>query len=289
VPDAALVVHSPLLERATVEPLAAALAADGDVVAVADLAGTGDAPAPRWRFAVERAAAAVEGTPGTLNAVVVAHSAAGALAPAIAVAIGAEAVVLVDASIPPLAGTAAVVLGGSAEDVPVPDGWSDAMPVAYLQLSEEHDDDADEALARGWPVGRLPSHHLAVATDPDAVAAAVRRLAQLACRAGRLDHDAPPVVGERFRPLAGMHGTVVEEIVSSAEPDQVEHLQAHDEWVVVLAGLAELEVAGDRVLLEQGSWLLLPAGVPHRVRTTAAGTRWLAVHVHPSAGASPLR
>jgi cupin 2 domain-containing protein len=131
-------------------------------------------------------------------------------------------------------------------------------------------------------VGRLAGSHLSTVTEPEAVAVAIRRLAQVARRAGRLDTDPPPEVGERFRPLAGMHGTVVEEIVSSSEPDQVEYLQAHDEWVVVLDGLAELEVAGDRILLERGSWLVLPAGVPHRVRFTAEGTRWLAVHVHSS-------
>jgi quercetin dioxygenase-like cupin family protein len=173
------------------------------------------------------------------------------------------------------------------EPVPVPAGWT-SIPGAYLQLSDAYEEEADEALARGWPVGRLGGHHLSATTDPETVAAAVTRLAQTARRTGRLDTAPPPEVGERFRPLAGMHGTVVEEIVSSAEPDQVEYLQSHDEWVVVLEGLAELEVAGDRVLLERGGWLLLPAGVPHRVRYTAEGTRWLAVHTHPSAGSSPL-
>ena len=59
--------------------------------------------------------------------------------------------------------------------------------------------------------------------------------------------DRPPVrtgtsLGDN---LAGMHGTVVEEIVSSAEPDQVAYLQAHDEWVVVLEGLS----TADRIVL----------------------------------------
>jgi quercetin dioxygenase-like cupin family protein len=327
--DAWLLVHSPLVGPATLAPLGAALAADGDVVALADLGGIGDVPPPGWRFAVERAAAAAEVTPGSVNAVVVAHSAAGALAPAVAEAVGAEALVLVDAVVPPPRGEhvpggrfrsfldtlpltdgrlppwhewfpaeleqllpdpeqRAVVLAEVPrlplervlEAVPVPDGWA-SVPAAYLQLSPAYDDAAAEALQRGWPLGRLHGNHLSTATDSTAVASAVRRLAHLARRSGRLDTDPPPAVGERFRPLAGMHATVVEEIVSSAEPDPVEYVQSHDEWVVVLEGSAELELAGDRLLLEAGRWVTIPAGLPHRVRRTASGTRWLAVHVHP--------
>jgi cupin 2 domain-containing protein len=51
--------------------------------------------------------------------------------------------------------------------------------------------------------------------------------------------------------------------------------------VVVLAGGAELEVGGDRVVLETGDWLFLPAGVVHTVVTTEPGTSWLAVHLYP--------
>ena len=57
-----------------------------------------------------------------------------------------------------------------------------------------------------------------------------------------------------------------------------------DEWVVVLDGSAELEVAGQQRTLAAGDWIVLPAGTPHRVLATTTGTRWLAVHVAPSSG-----
>ena len=56
-------------------------------------------------------------------------------------------------------------------------------------------------------------------------------------------------------------------------------MQDHDEWVVVLAGAASLEIDGRQHALGAGDWVLLPAGVPHRVLATTAGTSWLAVHV----------
>jgi cupin 2 domain-containing protein len=97
---------------------------------------------------------------------------------------------------------------------------------------------------------------------------------------GSLDTDPAPSIGERFRELARMTNVVVEEIVSSSSPETVEYLQVQDEWVVVLEGAAVLEVEGAEVRLVPGDWVLLPAGTPHRVLTTEAGTRWLAVHVH---------
>lgn len=48
-----------------------------------------------------------------------------------------------------------------------------AGPTGYVALSEPYRSDADAAQARGWPVRRLDSHHLAPATDPDPVAEAV--------------------------------------------------------------------------------------------------------------------
>lgn len=53
--------------------------------------------------------------------------------------------------------------------------------------------------------------------------------------------------------------------------------------MAVLAGAAVLDVDGDRIDLGPGGWAFLPAGVPHMVVSTAAGTSWLAVHLHPPA------
>lgn len=52
--------------------------------------------------------------------------------------------------------------------------WSG--PAAYLLLSGAYDEDAAAAKKLGWPVRRLDTHHLAPATDPEAVADALLRL-----------------------------------------------------------------------------------------------------------------
>ncbi len=102
-------------------------------------------------------------------------------------------------------------------------------------------------------------------------------------RRGRLSTgDDVPASGERFVELLRHRGVVVEEILSSAAPDQTPYVQTQDEWVVLLTGGATMEVAGTTVQLEPGEHLFLPAGTPHRVLATLAGTRWLAVHIHPS-------
>jgi catechol 2,3-dioxygenase-like lactoylglutathione lyase family enzyme len=88
-----------------------------------------------------------------------------------------------------------------------------------------------------------------------------------------------PASGETFEALAQLAGTTVERIVSSSAPATEPYDQAHDEWVVLLRGAAELEVAGQRAKLKPGDHVTLPAHTPHRVLTTTAGTLWLAVHV----------
>ncbi|HUP72380.1 MAG TPA: cupin domain-containing protein [Acidimicrobiales bacterium] len=100
---------------------------------------------------------------------------------------------------------------------------------------------------------------------------------------GSLAASPMPMVGEEFRELVRVQNVVIEEIVSSAMPDTFEYWQPHDEWVVVLEGTAKLDVDSDVVALAAGEWVLIPAHTRHRVLETAAGTRWLAVHVHPVA------
>ena len=94
---------------------------------------------------------------------------------------------------------------------------------------------------------------------------------------GRLT-DAVPPFGESFHRLPDVGTTHVEHIVSSDTPDPGEQVQGWDEWVVVLRGAARLDVAGVEVALGAGDWLLIPAGTPHRVLWTQAGTHWIAVH-----------
>jgi len=59
-------------------------------------------------------------------------------------------------------------------DVPLPKGW-EARPSAYLLFSPEpYGETAAEARRRGWPVAEIPDvQHLAIATDPSAVADAL--------------------------------------------------------------------------------------------------------------------
>jgi len=51
-----------------------------------------------------------------------------------------------------------------------------SAPCAYLQLSGAYEEEARRATRLGWPVVRLPATHLAVATQPLAVAAALESL-----------------------------------------------------------------------------------------------------------------
>ncbi|HEX3701029.1 MAG TPA: hypothetical protein VHV27_10185 [Phenylobacterium sp.] len=68
-----------------------------------------------------------------------------------------------------------------AELEPIPAGFFEepapgarlAAPAGYLRLSGAYEDEAARASALGWPVMRLPLHHLAILTQPSAVAAAL--------------------------------------------------------------------------------------------------------------------
>ena len=96
---------------------------------------------------------------------------------------------------------------------------------------------------------------------------------------GRLrDPSDAPAAGEVFVALAELGAVRVEQILSGRLERPGEYLQDHDEWVVLLAGRARLEVDGDAVELFAGEWLLLPAAVPHTVVETEPGSSWLAVH-----------
>jgi len=86
-----------------------------------------------------------------------------------------------------------------------------------------------------------------------------------------------PRNGERVDEVARTPRFVVEQISSGVLDAPVDYLQADDEWVVVLAGRATLEVGGESLELTAGDWVLLPAGVPHRLVRTERGTSWLAV------------
>lgn len=91
----------------------------------------------------------------------------------------------------------------------------------------------------------------------------------------------PPATGERFDDLLRCRNLHIERIVSSDQLSPQRYQQAQDEWVMLVQGEAELDVAGRRVTLRPGDHILIPAHTPHEVLRTTAGTLWLAVHLHP--------
>ena len=74
-----------------------------------------------------------------------------------------------------------------------------------------------------------------------------------------------------------MGPVVVEQILSGRLDGPVDYRQDTDEWVLVLEGAASLDVDGRRMQLQTGDWVLLPAGMPHRLVETEPGTSWLTV------------
>jgi cupin 2 domain-containing protein len=101
---------------------------------------------------------------------------------------------------------------------------------------------------------------------------------------GNLFADAsPPAEGERFETLLSHRNLVVERIVSSEAITPAVSVQSQDEWVVLVAGEAVLEVQGETLSMGAGDYVFLPGGCPHVVRQVSQGAIWLAVHLHPEA------
>ncbi len=90
-----------------------------------------------------------------------------------------------------------------------------------------------------------------------------------------------PAEGELVEGIVAVRQLVVEQILSAPSAVPHEYLQDDDEWVVVLAGAAVLDVAGERLELGPGDWAFLPAGVRHTVVETSEATSWLAVRLQP--------
>ncbi|MBM5574346.1 cupin domain-containing protein [Deefgea sp. CFH1-16] len=90
-----------------------------------------------------------------------------------------------------------------------------------------------------------------------------------------------PASGETFSALLSQQGLLIERIVSSPKIASTQYVQTQDEWVLLLQGEAEMDVAGERVLLAVGDYLFLPAQTPHTVLRVSDGAIWLAVHHQP--------
>lgn len=89
-----------------------------------------------------------------------------------------------------------------------------------------------------------------------------------------------PEEGERFDTLLRHKGLVIERIVSSSKIESQQYLQAQDEWVLLLQGEAELDIAGKRLQLKAGDYVFIPSAIPHTVLSASQGALWLAVHLH---------
>lgn len=89
---------------------------------------------------------------------------------------------------------------------------------------------------------------------------------------------------EAFDDLLDVPGLRIERIVSHGQesPPDFWYEQNQDEWVIVLRGSATLRVEGrdTPITLEPGDHYWIPAGLRHRVDSTAPDgpTIWLAVH-----------
>lgn len=94
---------------------------------------------------------------------------------------------------------------------------------------------------------------------------------------------ADPESGEVITELLRRRNLRIERIVSSSCPNGGTYLQQQDEWVILLEGIAVLDIAGDVLHLSPGDHVFIPAHTPHRVLTTTPDPRcvWLAVHLFP--------
>lgn len=102
---------------------------------------------------------------------------------------------------------------------------------------------------------------------------------------GNLFADVPAhLAQEEITTLLSSRGLRIERLVSrgQASPADFWYDQPQDEWVIVLAGCAELACEGDAAPMRMGpgDYVHIPAHRRHRVVWTdpAQATVWLAVH-----------
>ena len=89
-----------------------------------------------------------------------------------------------------------------------------------------------------------------------------------------------PSGGELFETILKNSRVHIERITSSDSVESNEYVQAHDEWVMLLDGQAELKIGNRIMALKKGDHLYIKSGTQHTVVKTAKGTIWLAVHIH---------
>ena len=86
---------------------------------------------------------------------------------------------------------------------------------------------------------------------------------------------------ESFETLLHNRNVTIERILSPAGTRSERFVQEDDEWVCLLQGEAELEIAGEIHRLQAGEACFIPASTPHRVTDTSGDPTciWLAVHI----------
>jgi cupin 2 domain-containing protein len=89
----------------------------------------------------------------------------------------------------------------------------------------------------------------------------------------------PPLIDERLEVLLSRKNLLIERIVSSAGLAPKTYLQPQDEWVLLVRGEAELDIAGETVELHAGDYVFLPSGTAHTLKRASEGALWLAVHL----------
>ena len=98
------------------------------------------------------------------------------------------------------------------------------------------------------------------------------------------DHIPKDLPDEVFQTLAQSKSMKIERIISRghATPDGEWYDQSQNEWVILLSGAALLTIEGrpEPVKLTAGDYLMLEAGLRHRVDWTDPDQEsvWLAVH-----------
>ena len=109
-------------------------------------------------------------------------------------------------------------------------------------------------------------------------------------KVGNLFADLPTTTdSETITSLVKRPGVRIERIVSTgqASPPGFWYDQSFDEWVLLVAGAARMEIEGEgERSLAAGDYLVLPAHCRHRIVWTdpAKPTVWLAIHLDPAAG-----
>ncbi|AJI55050.1 mannose-6-phosphate isomerase family protein [Francisella philomiragia] len=73
----------------------------------------------------------------------------------------------------------------------------------------------------------------------------------------------------------------IEMIISYGQVTPIDepYIQSHDEWVVVLKGMAKLRLDNNDYILDEGEHLFIPKNTKHWVTYTENPTIWLALHL----------